>query len=46
MYSYGKDVYKTALKYKFSDPILILKQATVLNASFLNRSKLFLFYNI
>jgi hypothetical protein len=43
MYSCGKDVSKTALTYKFSDPILILKQATVLNASFLNRNKLFLF---
>jgi hypothetical protein len=43
MYSCGKDVSKTALKYKFSDSILILKQATALSASILNRNKSCLF---
>ena len=42
MYSCGKDVSKTALNYKFSYQILILKQGTVLNASFLNRNKSYL----
>ena len=46
MYSCGKDVSKTELKYNFSDPILILKQTTVLIASFLNSYKIFLFISL
>jgi hypothetical protein len=43
MYSCDKYVSKIALEYMFSDQILILKQAAVPNASFLNKNKLFLF---